>query len=87
VALTVVLLVSLVGTVMVIALLCLPVATAEIFLKRLYPIMFLAIILNWIFTFSGCFISFKYDLPTGACIIVLTGTVFFIMKISVKKML
>jgi zinc transport system permease protein len=77
-ALTVVLLVSVVGTVMVIALLTLPVAVAGHFARRLSHMMVLSVILSMAFTTGGLAISYGPDLPAGATIIILAGSVYLI---------
>jgi len=76
IALTVVLLVTIVGIVMVIALLTLPVAISGLFTKKLWHMMLVATILTIVLNSAGLFISYKYDLPAGATIIVLTGTAY-----------
>lgn len=75
-ALTVVLLVSVVGIVLVIALLTLPVAIAGRFTSTLRGMMVLSSILTIGFTISGLALSYGPDLPAGATTIVLTGIVY-----------
>lgn len=72
-ALTVVLLSTVVGLIMVIALLTLPAAVAGHFFDRLWQIMAAAVGLSALFTTSGLALSYGPDLPTGAVIIVLAG--------------
>lgn len=76
VALTVVLLVKVVGIVLVIALLTLPVAVAGYFSRTLWQMMLLAAILSACFTTAGLALSYKPNLPAGATIIVLAGAVY-----------
>lgn len=73
VALTVVLLIQVVGLILVIALLVLPAAIAQQFAHSLQRIMLIAILLGMLFTFSGLAVSFGPDLPAGATIILLAG--------------
>lgn len=75
-ALTVVLLVSVVGIVLVIALLTLPVAIAGRFTSTLRGMMVLSSLLTIVFTVSGLALSYGPDLPAGATTIVLTGIVY-----------
>jgi zinc transport system permease protein len=75
-ALTVVLLVTVVGIVLVIALLTLPVAVAGHFSKRLWHMMTLSTILSILFTTGGLALSYNTNLPAGATIIVLAGTIY-----------
>lgn len=72
-ALTVVLLVQVVGIVMVIALLTLPAATASHLVRRLPYVMVTAIVLSMLFTIGGIAISYGPELPAGATIVELAG--------------
>ncbi|MEJ2688263.1 MAG: metal ABC transporter permease, partial [Gammaproteobacteria bacterium] len=77
VALTVVLLIQIVGLILVIALLTLPAATAALFLDSLLGIMAAATVLGMVFTGGGLALSYGPDLPTGATIILLAAAVYF----------
>ncbi len=81
-AFTVVLLVTIVGIVMVIALLTLPAAIASYFAKRLWQMMIIAMAFTVCFTFSGIAISYGPDLPVGATTILLAGTVYIAISIG-----
>jgi len=72
-ALTVVLLVTVVGIVMVIALLTLPVATAGLFARRLWQMMVASAVLSAAVVTGGLAISYSPELPPGAVIVVLAG--------------
>lgn len=76
VALTVVLLVPVVGLVLVIALLTLPAAIAVHFVSSLGGIMLVSIILGIVFTGTGMALSYQPDLPAGATIIIVAGFVY-----------
>ena len=80
-ALTVVLLVSVVGIVLVIALLTLPAAVAGRFATTLGRTMVLAVILSITFTTAGLGMSYTYDLPAGATTIVLAGVVYLAVRL------
>jgi zinc transport system permease protein len=80
-ALTVVLLVTVVGIILVIALLTLPVAVAGHFARRLWQMMALATVFSILFTTAGLAISYKPDLPAGATIIVLAGAVYLVVLV------
>lgn len=71
VALSVVLLVSIVGIVMVVALLTLPAAIASHFTRSLWAMMIWSSLLCMIFTVSGLAISYPLDFPSGAVIILI----------------
>jgi len=75
-ALTIVLLVTTVGIVMVIAMLTLPPAVAGFFGRKLWQIMILAGLFCMLFATLGIGISYSYDLPTGATIIMIAGIVY-----------
>ena len=81
-ALTVVLLTWVVGTVMVIALLTLPVAVAGHFTRRLWQMMLVAAALSMVFTFAGQAVSWHLDFPSGATIIVLAGAVYLLVILA-----
>lgn len=78
-ALTVVLLVSVVGIVLVIALLTIPAAVAGQFTKRLWQMMVMAVVLTAGFTTFGLAFSYGPNLPTGAATILLAGAVYFLV--------
>jgi len=83
-ALTVVLLVTVVGIVLVIALLTLPVAVAGYFARRLWQMMALAAVFSMLFTSAGLAISYEPDLPAGATVIVLAGAVYLLVVLGAR---
>lgn len=78
IALTVVVLIRVVGIILIIALLTIPAALARQFTHSLKKMMLLAILAGVIFTFSGLWISYALNLASGATIILVSGTVLFI---------
>ena len=78
VAVTVVLLIQVVGLILVIALLTLPAAIAAQYLHSLGRMMLAASILGMIFTTTGLAISYTADLPAGATIILVAGMAYLI---------
>lgn len=78
-ALTVVLLISVVGIVLVIALLTLPAALAGHFSRTLWQMMLLAILCSVVLTVSGLAISYGPNLPAGATVILLAGGAYLIV--------
>ena len=78
VALTVVVLIRVVGIILVIALLTIPAAIARHFTYSLRKMMLLAILLGIAFTFSGLWLSYLLDLASGATIILVSGLALFI---------
>jgi zinc transport system permease protein len=83
-ALTVVLLSSVVGIIMVIALLTLPVAIAGHFCKTLRQMMFASAVLSMVFTSSGLALSYGPDLPPGATTILLAGVVYLLTVVGTR---
>ena len=76
-ALTVVLMVSLVGVVLVVALLTLPPAIAALRSRGLGGMLLAAVCLNLLFVVVGLGASYSLDLPTGPTVILVAATVFF----------
>lgn len=76
IALTVVLLISVVGIILVIALLTLPAATARLFTHSLPAMMAAAILIGVVTVISGIFLSYSFDLPSGATIILVGSALY-----------
>jgi zinc transport system permease protein len=82
VALTVVILIQVVGLILVIALLTLPAAIARMYLRSLVTIMMLATALGIVFTSGGLALSYAPDLPAGATMILLAGAVYLVSLVA-----
>jgi len=78
IALTVVILIRVVGIILVIALLTIPAAMARQFTYSLKKMMLLAVIIGAVFTFSGLWLSYALDLASGATIILVSAAVFLL---------
>ncbi len=78
VALTVVLLIQVVGLILVIALLTLPAAIAAQYFHSLARMMVVATLLGMLFTLLGLAVSYRPDLPAGATIILVAGVSFLL---------
>jgi zinc transport system permease protein len=78
VAVTVVLLIQVVGLILVIALLTLPAAIAGHYVHSLGGMMLIATLLGGVFTSTGLALSFGPDLPAGPTMILLAGSVYVI---------
>lgn len=78
VAVTVVLLIQVVGLILVIALLTLPAAIAAQYLNSLGKMMLAASLLGMLFTTAGLVVSYVADLPSGASIILIAGFAYLI---------
>lgn len=73
IALTVVVLIQVVGLILVIALLTLPASIAGLGTKKLGSMMALAFFYSLFFTVSGLVLSYLKNLPAGATIIIIAG--------------
>jgi zinc transport system permease protein len=78
IALTIVLLIQIVGVILVMALLILPAASAVQFSNSLPRMMLIAALLSILITSTGLMLSYQPDLPSGATIIVVAGVVYFL---------
>jgi zinc transport system permease protein len=81
IALTVVILIQVVGIILVIALLTLPAATARYYARSLGKMMILASLLGAVFTSSGLIVSYGPNLPAGATIIVIAGLAYLLATV------
>ena len=77
-ALTVVLLIQVVGLILVIALMVLPAATVSRFADSLSGIMLGAVLLSAAVTLTGLGLSYGPDLPSGAVVVLVAGAVYLV---------
>jgi len=77
-ALCVVMVIRLVGLILVIALLTIPPYIAEKYTGSLGKMMALSSLLGVIFTLAGLWLSYGYNLSSGASIILVAGVAFFL---------
>jgi len=84
VALTVVVMIRAVGIILVIALLTIPPAIAGEYSQGLKGMMGLSVVLGIIFTTAGLYLSYLFDLPSGATIILVAATG-YILALLMKK--
>jgi zinc transport system permease protein len=75
IALTVVVLIRVVGMILVIALLTFPAAMARQFTHNMKTMMLLSVLFGFLFTLGGLWLSYELKLPSGATIILLGGMV------------
>lgn len=78
IALTIVVLIRVVGIILVIALLTVPAALAKQFTYDLRKMMLFSVLFGAVFTFGGLWLSFVLDLASGATIILLSSIVLLI---------
>lgn len=86
IALTVVMMMRVVGLIMVIALLTMPAAIGGQFVKDMRKMMVLASILGMFFTTVGLWLSYSLNLTSGATIILVAGAV-YLVSVAVQPLL
>lgn len=84
VALSVVVLIKVVGVILVIALLSIPAAISRQMTYKLKNIMLLSVILGMILTMIGLWLSYIFNLASGATIVLILGLAFFISLVLKK---
>ena len=77
-ALTIVMVIQIVGLILVIALLTIPPFIVEKYSKSLLQMMVGSSLLGMVFTVSGLWLSYVFNLTSGACIILVSGIAFFL---------
>jgi zinc transport system permease protein len=86
IALTVVMMMRVVGLILVIALLTLPAAIAILFARSMRQMMALASLFGALFTLVGLWLSYQYNLTSGAAIILVAAAA-YVLALLVKKAL
>jgi zinc transport system permease protein len=88
-ALSVVMIIQVVGLILVIAMLTIAPFIAEKYTKSLMAMMFWSGLLNIAFTLCGLWLAFRFNLTSGAAIILVAGTFFLLdflyQSVSVRK--
>jgi zinc transport system permease protein len=84
-AVTIVLVIQVVGLILVIALLTIPPFIVEKYARSMAQMMAASSLLGAGFTMTGLWLSYKYDLTSGASIIMVAGMV-FMLSLAVDKM-
>jgi len=85
IALTVVILIKVVGVILVIATLTIPAAIASVFTNRLHTTMGLAVLVGLTGSFLGIFSSLLFDTPPGPMIVLWLGGMFIPAFVLGKK--
>jgi zinc transport system permease protein len=88
-SLTIVVAIKVVGLILVIALLTIPIYIAEKVSNSLGSMMFISGVLSSCFTLVGLYLSYSYDLTSGATIIMVSavGLILFMSIVSCRKYL
>ena len=84
VAMTVVVLIRVVGIIMVLALLTAPAATAGMLSSQLKTRMIYSVILGNVFCITGLWISYAMNIASGACIVILS-VIFFLLSYTARS--
>ncbi len=85
IAFSVIVTIRAVGLILVIALMSIPTYIAEKLSTSLYKMMFISSILTLLFSLIGLFISYYFDISSGATIILIASLIFFIFSIIFTK--
>lgn len=86
IAFTVVMMMRVVGLILVIALLTLPAAIAGLFARDMRRMMVMAVALGMVFTVSGLWLSYQYNLTSGAAIILIAATTYLLVLLLKQKL-
>ena len=84
--LSIVIIIRVVGLILVIALLTIPPFIAEKYSKSLFQMMIFSSALSVFFTLTGLWLSYKFDLTSGATIILVAGAGFLISLLIERLM-
>lgn len=83
IAMTVVVMIRAVGIILVIALLTIPPTIARQYTSSLWHMMLFSVLLGVVFTVGGLWVSFQFNLPSGATMVLFAAAGFFI-SIAIK---
>ncbi len=81
IALTVVVLIRVVGVILVIALLTIPAAMSRLFTSNLKKMMLLSILFGAVFSSGGIWLSYLFDVPSGATIVLVMSVVYVLYSL------
>lgn len=78
---TIVMVIQVVGLILVIALLTIPPFIVEKYVKSLFGMMAGSVLLGTVFTIGGLWLSYAYNITSGASIILVAGSVFLVTQL------
>ncbi|MCH9634260.1 MAG: Manganese transport system membrane protein MntB [Chlamydiae bacterium] len=87
IATTIVLLMQIVGAILVITMLVVPATIANLFTRFLPAMMFIAVLINIVFSYFGLFFAYHLSWPAGATIALLAGSAYVIALFIKSKRL
>lgn len=85
IAISIVLLIQVVGIILVMTMLTIPAAIANLFTKRLSFMMLIAIAISSLFCITGNWTAYYLDWPTGATIALIAGVAYVMSLISIRN--
>lgn len=77
--------IRIVGIILVAALLVIPGATARLFAKSLIAMILLSCVTGAVSVMAGLFISYRYNVAPGACIVLTAAAIFFVPLFLKKR--
>ncbi|MFV0365802.1 MAG: metal ABC transporter permease [Mangrovibacterium sp.] len=85
IAITIVLNIRVVGIILIMSLLTIPQATANLFTQNFSKMMWLSVLVAFIGSFGGLLLSFYADIPSGATIIIVLIALFGLCKVASSR--
>ncbi|CAA6804491.1 MAG: Zinc ABC transporter, inner membrane permease protein ZnuB [uncultured Campylobacterales bacterium] len=85
ICIAVILSIQIVGLILIMALFTIPSFIAQSLSSSLFKMMVISTVLNIVFVISGLVVSYVYNIPTGACIILIASVVFLLYNLVVLK--
>ena len=85
IALTVVVLIRVMGVILIIALLTIPATISRLFTHSLKKMMFLSVLFGIVFVSFGLWLSYEFNFASGATIVLVSGAIFLII-LGVSKL-
>ncbi len=82
IAVTVVMAVKIVGIVLIAAFLVVPAATSRLLTPTFFLMSLLSILMGMFSVVSGLWFSYRYDIPTGATVVLVQAALFFLVMIA-----
>ncbi len=86
-AISIVMLIQVVGVILVMAMLTIPASIANLFTTRMSYMMWIAVLLSCIFVVAGTFMAYHLDWPLGATIALLAGFAYVVALLLPTKRL
>lgn len=85
IALSIVLMIQMVGLILVMALLILPAASASLLTRSFISMMIVAVLFSLLSTIGGLVVSYQPDLPSGATMVLMAGGIYISTVIFTRR--